>query len=227
MLQIRVFYKKKGSQKLIVVIYVDDGLIAGTDINEINLFMKELQHKFKITVGSADCFLGMQIKRKNDGSISINQDAYTNKILKRFNMEESNPVSTPCKKRESTLEDKELKNTPYREAVGSLIYLAISTRPDIAFSVSVVSQALESAKQSDLQTVKRIFKYLRLSTKLLYRANYQPGMLEAFSDADYAGDIQTRRSTSGIVCKYSGGVISWMSKKQRSVTLSTTETEFL
>lgn len=109
------------------------------------------------------------------------------------------------------------------------MYLAITTRPDIAFSVSVVSQSLESPKQSDWQAVKRIFKYLRgtLSTKLLYRTNYKPGMLEAFSDADYAGDIQTRRSTSGIVCKYFGGAISWMSQKQRSVALSMTEAEFI
>ncbi|CAL1687619.1 unnamed protein product [Lasius platythorax] len=109
------------------------------------------------------------------------------------------------------------------------MYLAITTRPDIAFSVSVVSQSLESPKQSDWQAVKRIFKYLRgtLSTKLLYRTNYKPGMLKAFSDADYAGDIQTRRSTSGIVCKYFGGAISWMSQKQRSVALSTTEAEFI
>lgn len=143
-------------------------------------------------------------------------------------MQESNLVSTPCEKRGSLIDDKKLENT-FREAVGSLMYLATATRPDIAFSVDLVSQSLESPKQSDWQAVKRIFKYLRstLSTKLLYRADYKPGILEAFSNADYARDIRTRRLTSGVVCKYFRGAISWMSQKQRSVVLSTTEAEFV
>lgn len=76
-----MFYRIKDGRKFIVVIYVDDGLMAATDSDEIDLFLEELQRKFKITAGSVDCFLGMQIKRENDGSISINQKTYTSKIL--------------------------------------------------------------------------------------------------------------------------------------------------
>lgn len=144
-------------------------------------------------------------------------------------MEELNPVSTPCEKRESTQDDKKLRNTPYREAVGSLMYLAITTSPDIACSVSV-SQSLESLKQSDWQAVKRIFKYLygTLSTKLLYRVNYKSGMLEVFSEY-YVNNTQeiSRQDVQHQGLSVNMVQPSWMSQKQKSIALFTTEAKFI
>ncbi|KAG5875629.1 hypothetical protein JTB14_023143 [Gonioctena quinquepunctata] len=123
----------------------------------------------------------MQIIRLEDGSLFLNQNAYTRKILKKYRMSECNAVTTPCegmssKDHEEALLDDEV---PYRQAVGSLMYLMIATRPDISYAVSV------------------------------------------------GGDLNTRRSRTGIVCKYSAGAITWASQKHKSVVLSTTEAEYV
>jgi len=145
-------------------------------------------------------------------------------------MSECNPVTTPSDKMTAVEASTCSKGTvPYREAVGSLMYLAIGTRPDIAYAVSSVSQALEKPSQHDWLRVKRIFKYLKGTYQMgiVYDAGYQSGVFTAYSDADYAGDVSTRRSTSGVVCLHMGGPVSWSSQRQKSVALSTTEAEFI
>jgi hypothetical protein len=119
-------------------------------------------------------------------------------------------------------------NVPYREAVGSLMYLAIGTRPDIMYSVSHVSQALDKPTKNDWAKVKRIFKYLKGTSdiSIVYSTAHQKE-LTAYSYADFTGDTKTRRSTSCVVCLYMGGPISWMSRRQTSVALLTTEAEFM
>jgi hypothetical protein len=223
-----LFYRRYEGKKLLIAIYVDDGLVAGTDDHEITNFVEHLKAEFKITVGSLDCFLGMHIKRLSNGSIFISQTSYTMKILEKFNMANANAVATPCEKSEQS--DMKLdEKVPYREAVGSLMYLSTATRPDIVYAVSVVSENLEAPLLSHWQAVKRIFKYLKgtVDYGLLYEVNYQPGKFVAYSDADYAGDVKTRRSRTGILCMYSGGAITWTSQKQKSVVLSTTEAEYV
>lgn len=226
-----LFVLKNNGQKLIVAVYVDDGLVAGTNINEMESFVQKLKTEFKITVGYVDYFLGMEVTFSHDSSsIFICQSAYINRILQKFGMENSNTVTTPYEQFHTGDEDKILEDTvPYREAVGSLMYLSVATRPDIAYAVSMVSESLEMPKLSNWRAVKRIFRYLKgtVDHGLLYTTGYKNGILEAFSDADYAGDVSTRRSRTGVVCKFSGGAISWMSQKQKSVALSTTEAEYV
>ena len=120
-------------------------------------------------------------------------------------------------------------SVPYREAVGSLLYLATCTRPDISYAVSVVSQSLSKPTRTHWEKVKRIFRYLKGTSELgiLYKHGLNSDRLIAYSDADYAGDIVTRRSTSGFVCMFMGGPVSWSSQRQRSVALSTTESEYI
>ncbi|XP_071652413.1 uncharacterized protein [Temnothorax longispinosus] len=109
------------------------------------------------------------------------------------------------------------------------MYLAVATRPDIAFAVSYVSQFLEKPKEQHWAMVKRILKYLKGTTTMgiKYNAVGVAGELESYSNADYASDEATRRSVSGIVFKFSGGAIVWASKRQQSVALSTTEAEYV
>ncbi|KAK7579919.1 hypothetical protein V9T40_000548 [Parthenolecanium corni] len=115
---------------------------------------------------------------------------------------------------------------PYREAVGSLMFLAVISRPDISYAVSRVSQYLENPKTIHWNAVKKILKYLQGTVE--YGLFYQPeGNLEGYSDADFAGDTQDRKSTSGYVFQFCGTAISWASRKQRLVVLSTTEAEFV
>jgi len=110
----------------------------------------------------------------------------------------------------------------------SLMYLATGTRPDIAYAVSVVSQKLDCATMEDWNKVKRILKYLKGTADhgILFR-NDGPKRIEAFSDADYAQDVETRRSTSGAVCKFAGGAVTWLSQKQKCIALSTTAAEII
>lgn len=225
-----LFYSVHDGHKLIIALYVDDGLVAAQNDDDLNMFLSELCSEFCVTVSPAGCFLGLQIRQLEDGSVTVSQENYIKKILQRFNMSECNPVTTPSDKMTAVEASTCSKGTvPYREAVGSLMYLAIGTRPDIAYAVSSVSQALEKPSQHDWLRVKRIFKYLKGTYQMgiVYDAGYQSGVFTAYSDADYAGDVSTRRSTSGVVCLHMGGPVSWSSQRQKSVALSTTEAEFI
>lgn len=130
-----LFVRTNNEKKLLIVIYVDDGLVAGTDEEEISSFVSKLKDEFKVTVGSLDCYLGMNIKQMKDGSVFLEQSAYTRKILSRFRMDESNAVAVPCEKADSENDYSVSESVPYREAVGSLMYLATGSRPDIAYAV--------------------------------------------------------------------------------------------
>jgi len=139
------------------------GLVVCNDEKEVVEFLQKLKEEFQITIGALDCFPGMQIKQLEDGSIFVAQHTYLLKVLEKFRMAESNAVATPCEKRDGlSEEDHEVgEETPYRQAVGSLMYLMTATRPDIAYAVSIVSENLEKPKESDWLAVKRIFKYLK------------------------------------------------------------------
>ena len=123
----------------------------------------------------------------------------------------------------------ETENVPYREAVGSLMFLAIVSRPDIAYSVNLVSKYLNKHNSEHWGAVKRIFAYLKGT--LDYGIEYCSGgsnlNLVGYSDADFAGDVETRRSTSGFLFELAGGPVTWSSQRQKLVTLSTTESEYV
>ena len=225
-----LFYSTTESHKLIIALYVDDGLVAAENKDDLEQFLLDLRSEFCVTVSPLACFLGLQICQLQDGSISVSQENYTKKVLQRYNMHECNKVTTPIVKMTVPETDCCIKEKiPYREAVGSLMYLAVGTRPDIAFAVSTVSQALDKPTEADWQKVKHILKYLKGTSQIgiVYQAGHQTGVLTTYSDADYAGDISTRRSTSGVVCQYMGGPVAWLSQRQKSVALSTTEAEFM
>lgn len=139
-------------------------------------------------------------------------------------------VSTPsdCNQVIDDFVDSECAKYPYREAVGCLMYLSVATRPDISFALGVASCYMESPKTAHVIAVKRIFKYLKQTCQLGIRFSpAQDVELHGFCDADYAGDRETRRSTSGYVFLFGGSVISWSSERQKSVALSTTESEYI
>jgi len=206
-------------------------LVAATHADDIKEFLTKLKAEFKITEKPASFFLGIQLDKQEDGSIKISQQAYAKKILERFGMGDCNPVKTPIVKPGGEAEEdgEESHNFPYREAVGALMYLMTGTRPDIAYAVGVVSRTLENPTYSDWLKVKRIFRYLKGTCEygIVYRPDYKPRVLECYSDADHGGDSTTGRSTSGVVCIYAGGAISWLSQRQQSVAISTTEAEVM
>lgn len=173
--------------------------------------------------------MGLQIDRNGYGDIRIHQQAYANSILSRFGLAECNPVSTPVMKvSESQESGKDItKKFPYREAVGTLMYPMLGTRPDLAFSVGVLSRTPENPTDEDISKLKRFFRYVKGTTHygITYKSNKKCTSLECYSDSDFSGCTKTCRSTSGVVINYAGGVISWFSQRQSSVSTSTTEAE--
>jgi len=156
-------------------------------------------------MGELKFFLGLQIKQTEDKTF-IHQSKYVRELLKRFKLDEAKPVSTPMHPTTSLGLDKESNPviiTEYRQMIGSLLYLTAS-RSDIMFSVCLCTRFQADPREVHLSAIKRIF-----------------------SDADYAGDKVERKSTRGGCHFMWGNLISWMSKKQRTIALSTAEAEYI
>ncbi|KAK2967744.1 hypothetical protein RJ640_029701 [Escallonia rubra] len=180
-------------------------------------------------MGELTFFLGLQIKQSKEG-IFINQSKYTRELLKRFGLENAKPRGTPISPSVNLIKDengKDVDSKLFRGMIGSLLYLTAS-RPDIMFSVCICARFQACPKESHLSAVKRIFKYLSgtLNLGLWYPRNSSIDLV-GFSDSDYAGCLVDRKSTSG-TCQFLGdALVSWHSKKQTSVALSTAEAEYV
>lgn len=173
--------------------------------------------------------MGIEVLQGYNG-IFVGQKKYIKDMLNKFNMSDCNPVKSLIVPGSELLkEDKGVKvdTTLFKQLVGSLMYLT-ATRPDIAYSVSLISCFMEELKESHYLVAKRILRYLQDTQNLgiFYKAGGNEELI-AYTDSDYAGDLDDRKSTSGYVFLLGGGVISWVSKKQPVVSLSTTEAEFI
>jgi hypothetical protein len=205
---------------------------------------EELKRHFKLRdLGPTEHLLGVKIERdRANCTMHLSQHQYTLDVLKRYNSgSESSwrPVSTPMEpglhlthdQSPESQEDKdEMAKIPYAHAVGSLMYLAISTRPDIAYSVGVLSRFSSNPGMAHWKAVKHLFRYLQSTSdyKLTYAPDpSSPSLFTTYSDADYAGCKDSGRSTGSFVVKMGTGAVSWMSKLQPVATLSTTEAEYI
>lgn len=227
-----VFMNSNSEHRIILAIYIDDGLIAASSEEDIESLLNYLQNEFEITSGSLDCYLGLEIIQCKNGDIRIHQNGYAQKILRKFKLENCNPISIPADPHHSMHAEDHPKAErhafPYREAVGSLMYLATATRPDIAFAISSASRHLENPQPCHWAAVKRIFRYIKGTAEYgLTFKSLKSLTLYAYSDADYAGDLETRRSTTGYVFNVGSGAISWCSQRQDTVAQSTTESEYI
>ncbi|GBP75752.1 Retrovirus-related Pol polyprotein from transposon TNT 1-94 [Eumeta japonica] len=225
-----VYVSSNREAQVYLLLYVDDGLLCSTSPTIITEVLNHLQKEFNVKICKTSNFIGIQIEQCKD-YIFIHQRKYIEELLSKFDLDNANPNSIPADphvtlQKSTVLENK--KCFPYREAVGSLMFAAIVTRPDIMFAVSTVSRFLNSHDQSHWNAVKKIFKYLKgtLSFGLCFRSN-ENNTLESYSDADYANDPVTRRSTTGYVFMKNGAAVTWSSQRQTTVALSTTEAEFM
>ena len=225
-----LFTKEKDNELLIVQIYVDDIIFGSTNSFLCEEFSKIMQGEFEMSLmGELNYFLGLQIKQTKNG-IFIHQTKYIKELLKKFGMDEAKPMGTPMSpstKLDKDENGKDVDQTKYRGMIGSLLYLTAS-RPDIMFSVCMCSRYQADPKESHLIAVKRIFRYLiGTSTMGLFYQTNNNFNLVGYSDADYAGCKIDRKSTSG-TCQFLGySLVSWSSKKQNSVALSTAEAEYV
>ena len=182
-------------------------------------------------LGKLHYCLGITVDQK-DGSVKIHQEHYIQKILFKYGLAEAKSISTPAdinvklQKEDGT--SKNVNGSMYQSMIGSLLYAAIATRPDISQIVGVLSKFNSCSNESHLSAVKRVFRYLKGTMSMGIRyCKSSKWDLVGFSDADWAGNLDDRRSTSGNLFLLSNAPVSWQSKKQSNVTLSTTEAEYV
>lgn len=162
----------------------------------MNDLVKCLKENFETKEGDLEQFLGIEVDQRIDGSIFIHQASYCKRILSKFNMESANIVHIPTDPQHtldsnmSKSESSPAEGVPYREAVGSLLYLSQITRPDITFAVNLVSRYLENPQKIHWNAVKRIFKYLKSTSNygILYSNDVNIKII-CYSDAHYDGDL--------------------------------------
>lgn len=219
---------KTKDSETILVLYVDDGLIMTSDINDLNDFIEDLKIKFQATVFDVSYFVGLEIIQKPN-SIFIHLNSYIKNMLSKLNLSEIKPSDTPVDPNTVLVRDmdsEQFDEYKYRQAVGCLTFATVTVRPDIAYAVNLVSRFQHCATKTHWNAILRIFRYLKHTSNFGIEYVYKPE-LNGYSDADFGGDRDTRRSTSGYVFLYGQGAVTWASRRQTSVALSTTESEYV
>jgi hypothetical protein len=232
-----VFYRRKGSALIIVLVHVDDCTIAGTSISLILRFKIEIAKFVTITdLGELHWILGIEIKRvREHQTIHLSQRSYIDSMLRRYGFDDLKPVSLPmetsihltsAQSPSTTQEIAYMRNIPYQEAVGSLMYASLGTRPDITYAVQTVSRFSKNPGQPHWEAVKRIFRYLKGTKEFWLTYGGQQKELKGYADAD-GSMAEDRHAISGYAFLLHGGAVSWAAKRQEIVSLSTTESEYV
>ena len=217
-----------------VLVWVDDIVVAGATEEAVNEIKSMLNENFKMDDrGALNWFLGMQILRSHD-KITVDQKKYIETVLQQFNMSDCKAVATPgevnLKLVKSDDEEQKLVDPKlYRSLVGSLLFIGKQTRPDILHIVNQLSRFLDKPNESHWKAAKHVLRYLKgtIDLRLTFLKNSNSDII-GDSDADWSGDLNDRKSTTGYYFKFegNGGAISWEVKKQATVALSSAEAEY-
>ena len=227
-----VFIQAGIKSMAIVAVYVDDLIVMSTIPEELNAVKKALSGKFRMKdMGPLHYCLGVSVVQNAEG-IWLHQKQYILSMLQKYGLMDAKPVSTPADLSVKLVKDdgvsKQLKDKArFQSMVGSLLYAAMATRPDIAQAVGAVSKFCAQPTEAHITAVKRIFRYLGGTKDLALRYKRSKDQLTGYSDSDWAGDHDDRHSTSGNVFVFGNGAITWTSKKQAVVALSTSEAEYI
>ncbi|PHT40240.1 Retrovirus-related Pol polyprotein from transposon TNT 1-94 [Capsicum baccatum] len=237
-----VYFQKLSDGSLVyLLLYVDDMLIAARDKTLVDKLKVQLNSEFDMKdLGPAKKILGMEINRdRQAGKLFLSQKKYVMKMLDRFGMRDCKAVNTPLAAHfklssdqcpQSEEEQRRMSHVPYSNAVGSLMYAMVCTRPDLAYAVSVVSRFMHNPGKQHWESVKWILRYLKGSPDIglvFDRQRSDPGGVVGYVDADYGGDLDRRRSLSAYIFTLCGSAISWYSSLQAIAALSTTEAEYI
>ena len=217
---------------IVILIWVDDILIAGPSADLIANVKSDLCSKFKMTdFGQLSLFLGIQFSFEN-GEVLMNQASYMERVLQKFGMENSKPCKTPCehKLRLTANEGQPVDVNRYRQLIGCLIYAMTCTRPDLSWVITKLSQYLNNPSAEHHTCAKHVLRYLN-GTKdqgLCFRKSGSDLSIKGFADADWGGTDGDRKSTSGFCFKLNdSSAMSWKSKRQNTIALSSCEAEYM
>jgi Reverse transcriptase (RNA-dependent DNA polymerase)/Pol polyprotein, beta-barrel domain/GAG-pre-integrase domain len=239
-----VFIKRtEGDRMIILPLYVDDTLSVYHRQDEpIWLADKAaIAARYAIKdLGDCEWILNMKLTRdRTVPTITLSQEAYIKRMLEAFRHHQSKPLATPSPDADlfappagcdmTPLDKRE--QTRYQSIVGSLLYAALTTRPDISFAVNELGRFNAQATQFHMQAAHHVLRYLAgtINLGLTFGLHGSPTDIkpEIYTDSSWANDLETRRSTSGMVVKFSGNIVSWSSRKQKTVAISSTEAEYM
>ncbi|KAG8473470.1 hypothetical protein CXB51_035763 [Gossypium anomalum] len=234
-----VYFKKNSDGSFVyLLLYVGDMLIAAKDKGEIRKVKAQLSKEFEMKdLGPAKKILGMEILRDRKSSkLYLSQKGYIEKVLCRFNMQSAKPVSTPLTAHFRLLsalspqsDDKieYMSHIPYSSAVGSLMYAMVCSRPDLSYAVSAISRYMTVPGKEHWKVVQWVLRYLRGTTDVCLQFGRTKDGVIGYVDANFARELNKRRSLTGYVFTIGGCAISWKATLQTTVALSTTEAEYM
>ena len=227
-----VMKNKRGEPEVIVIVYVDDAVFMGPNKSIVSKARDRFMQVWECRdLGELKEYLRMNIVKRN-GIISIDQCAYLHKVLKHFNMINAKATQTPLPMGymptpNSEPVDEELRHR-FQQVIGSLLYIMLGTHPDIAFTVTKLSQHAANPSKEHLQKALYICRYLAGTAhyKLVYNGPKAQGII-AYADSDWASDSSSRRSTTSYIVKLASRVVCWNTRAQRTIALSSTEAEYM
>ncbi|KAL2237883.1 UNVERIFIED_CONTAM: Retrovirus-related Pol polyprotein from transposon TNT 1-94 [Sesamum indicum] len=235
-----LYFKHVDNTPIFLVLYVDDMLIASPSLQLINILQKDLCKAFEMkNLGNAKQILGMNIDMdRKRSSILLNQKSYILTILKKFSMENAKPTSVPlaahfqlCRdQRPKTESEKQkMEKIPYSNVIGSLMFLMVCTRPDVAYAISCLSRYMSNPGLPHYEALKWLLRYLRGSDNIgiTFSRNSEHSHLVGFVDSNYANDRDSRKSTTSYVFIFCGSCIRWKFHLQHIVALSAIEAEYI
>jgi hypothetical protein len=228
-----LYISTKDNNRAYLMVYVDDILIASASKSLINTVKTKLSSAFDARdMGAATAYLGMKIERdRGSRKIKLTQTLMTQELVAKYNMEDcktkATPLSPSIKLSAEEGDPLDTDKFPYSQLVGSLMYIAVCTRPDISYSVGALARYMAKPTTVHWQAAKGVLRYLAGTADFGITFGSTTDGLIGYCDADYAGDTDTRRSTTGYMFLMGGGAVSWSSKRQQTIAASTTEAEYM
>lgn len=223
-----VYLKKFGNETIILAVYVDDLIVFYKEKSSVDAVKNDLKIFFSFKdLGALSYCLGLNINRVAD-KIVVSQKTYIQAVLERFNMQDCKEMSTPLENNKLEKGNPtSLGEYPYQNLIGCLMYLAVNTRPDIAYATSYLSQFNNCYDKTHWLAAKRVLQYLKGTMDYCITYRKVGRRLYGYTDADWANCVHDRRSYTGYYFTLAGGPISWECKKQPTVALSSTEAEYM